>query len=53
VHRFKGLEADVIILVLTEFDDDRDKAIAYIGMSRARAMLIVLGPKSIKKELAW
>ena len=53
VHRFKGLEADVIILVLTELDDHRDKAIAYIGMSRARAMLIVLGPKSIKKELQW
>jgi hypothetical protein len=49
----KGSRPDVIILVLTEFDDDRDKAIAYIGMSRARGMLIVLGPKSIKKEPDW
>jgi hypothetical protein len=53
VHRFKGLEADVIILVLSKLDDHRDKAIAYIGMSRARAMLIVIGSKSIKKELDW
>lgn len=53
VHRFKGLEADVVILVLTELDDERDRAIAYIGMSRARAVLIVIGPKSIKKELDW
>ena len=53
VHRFKGLESDVIILILSELDDDRDRAVAYIGMSRARAMLIVLGPKSIRKELDW
>ena len=53
VHRFKGLEADVIILILTEVDDDRDRAVAYIGMSRARAMLVVVGPKKIRNALGW
>jgi hypothetical protein len=53
VHRFKGLEADIVILLLPQLRSDQDRALAYIGMSRARAQLTVMGPKEVKAALAW
>ena len=44
------MESDVIILILTDMDEERDRALAYIGMSRVGAMLVVLGSKAIKKK---
>ena len=42
IHRFKGLESDVVLVVLRSVDTDYEKALAYIGMSRAKAKLVVL-----------
>ncbi len=54
VHRFKGLEADVVLLLLGgEHPTDEMRSIAYVGMSRARAMLIVIGPRQWRSTLGW
>lgn len=54
VHRFKGLEADVVLLLLGgAHAADEMRSIAYVGMSRARAMLIVIGPRQLRSALGW
>ncbi|MBX3271024.1 MAG: transposase zinc-binding domain-containing protein [Sandaracinaceae bacterium] len=53
IHRFKGLEADAIIVVLTESSPDHLLPLAYVGLSRARAMLVVVGRSRLKKKLRW
>lgn len=53
VHRFKGLEADVVILVLTETNPETLQPLAYVGLSRARAVLVVVGRTRLKKALHW
>lgn len=55
VHRFKGLEADVVVLLLGGFaaDEMQARTLAYVGMSRARTMLVVIGPKSLRRTLGW
>lgn len=42
VHRFKGLEASAVLLLLPPGEDVDDRLL-YIGMSRARAHLEVIG----------
>lgn len=53
VHRFKGLEADVVLLALPQMATEQDRRIAYIGMSRARSVLHVFGPQQVLDELQW
>ena len=53
VHRFKGLESDAVVLVLTEMNDRADRVLAYVGMSRARVVLFVLGTSEVKEALNW
>lgn len=54
VHRFKGLEADVVLLLLgSARATDEIRSIAYVGMSRARAMLVVIGPRQLRATLGW
>lgn len=56
VNRFKGLEADAVVLALTDADMDdvsRLKSIAYVGMSRARVVLFVFGSEAIKRAIEW
>lgn len=56
VHRFKGLEADVIVLVLSGDWSDRSQqieALAYVGMSRARTALYVIGTEDARRTLGW
>ena len=53
VHRFKGLEADVVLLVFSSYDENLDDALTYIGMSRARAHLEVIGPAALAEKLSW
>jgi NAD(P)-dependent dehydrogenase (short-subunit alcohol dehydrogenase family) len=53
VAGFVGLESDVIVLVLDEIETEVDRAIAYSGMSRARALLAVVGPKQARAALNW
>jgi hypothetical protein len=51
IHRFKGLEADVVIVVIESLGELQDRRLAYIGMSRARAQLVVVGPGAVVEEL--
>ena len=55
IQRFKGLEADVCIVVLAGLDlaEPEARALAYVGLSRARAMLFVLGTKDQRNRLGW
>lgn len=55
VHRFKGLEADVIVLVLGTNDLSTAEQLmnAYVGASRARSLLIVIGNSTARKAMNW
>jgi hypothetical protein len=54
VHRFKGLEADVVLLLLVSNPSIEEiLSVAYVGMSRARAVLIVIGPRRLRSTLGW
>jgi hypothetical protein len=53
IHRFKGLERDVVVLVLSKVGTARDRALAYVGMSRARAHLVVIAPETVRRGLNW
>jgi hypothetical protein len=52
VHRFKGLEADVVVYVPCG-PRAGDRALAYVGMSRAKLVLIVVGTAETKSALNW
>ena len=44
---FKGLERTVIVLVVNGFRDlERARKLLYTGLSRARALLVVVGPRA-------
>ena len=51
IHRFKGLEAAAAIVVLDRLETDRDRALAYIGLSRPRVHLSVVGPADLVSAL--
>jgi hypothetical protein len=54
VHRFKGLEADVVLCVVVARHTAVDvRLLAYVGLSRAKTMLFVLAPKELKAILNW
>lgn len=52
ISRYKGLEAQAVVLVLSKLPTT-DLIEAYVGMSRARSMLIVIGSESARDELKW
>lgn len=47
VFRFKGLERPVVILI--DVDGETDDALRYVGMTRARAVLVIIG-KELKPK---
>ena len=51
IYRFKGLETDAAIVLLERLENDRDRALAYIGLSRARFQLVVIGPPDVGATL--
>ena len=55
IKRFKGLEEDIVFLVLPSSPPDTDylRKHAYVGMSRAIASLHVFGTIEDKKVLNW
>lgn len=53
VHRFKGLERDVVILVVPTLGDEDRRRLAYVGMSRAMVLLFVVAPASAQQWLRW
>jgi hypothetical protein len=52
VQRFKGLESLAVVLALPD-DGPFDSKLAYVGMSRARAVLSVVAEPSALDHLAW
>lgn len=52
IHAFKGMESPVVILIgIEDFDSDYQRALLYVGMSRARSHLIVLLRESTKGRM--
>lgn len=47
IHRFKGLEAEAVVVVLDALQSDRDRMLAYVGLSRARSVLAVVASKEL------
>jgi hypothetical protein len=51
IQSYKGLEAPVIAITdITELDDDWNRVVNYVGLTRARTALIVSADKKLKKE---
>ena len=49
---FKGLERTVVVLAVNGFRDaDRARQMLYTGLSRARALLVVVGPRAEVEHL--
>lgn len=53
VSRFKGLDAAAIVLALAENKGPAHQAQAYVGMSRARSLLVVVGSEATRKAVNW
>lgn len=54
IRRFKGLESDAIILLLSDkCSDILSKEDIYVALSRAKVSLYVAGSDSIRKMLSW
>lgn len=54
VRRFKGLESEIVILAMSDRnEDDACRAIAYTGITRAKSALYVVGSRNLKTRLAW
>ncbi len=52
IARFKGLDSAAVILVLNELAETPDVS-AYIGFSRARSYLQVIGPSDRQRPCNW
>lgn len=51
IQSYKGLEAPVIVITdITELEDDWNRVVNYVGLTRARTALIVSADKELKKE---
>jgi hypothetical protein len=53
LQRFKGLESEAVVLVLDRPDTEDIDLRGYVGMSRARALLVVIGSKELQPRLHW
>jgi len=53
IHRYKGLESDACIVILRTMNRSRDRALAYVGISRAKARLVLVGPKDVRHQIGW
>lgn len=53
VARFKGLEAQAVVLCLGRNGEHAPDKVAYVGMSRARAVLRVIAPPQRKRGMNW
>ena len=54
VYRFKGLERDVVVLALSDAATIEDhRAVAYVGLSRAKVGLYVVASRKIKDAIVW
>ncbi len=51
IHRFKGLERDVIVLVELRADDERLAKLLYVGASRAKHHLVVIATPELAGQI--
>lgn len=51
IHRFKGLEREVIVLCELRPEDERLAKLLYIGISRAKHHLVVVAPAAVTDAL--
>ena len=53
IHSYKGLESQVVIIVdIEEVDGDEHQALLYVGMSRARGLLVLMINESARSSMA-
>lgn len=49
---FKGLERQVVVLAMNGFREaERAKEMLYVGLSRARSLLVIVGPRSLVEQV--
>jgi hypothetical protein len=53
IARFKGMEAEAVVLVLNDIDLAENRTIAYVGLSRPRSVLYVVANPKIQNLLNW
>mgnify|MGYP001273570299 FL=1 len=59
VYKYKGLENDIVVVVIPSWDSLKADyilqplSLAYVGFSRAKTKLYVIGDKKIQKEINW
>ena len=52
IHSFKGLESQVVIIIdINEVDDDGSQSLLYVGMSRARGLLILMIHEQARRSI--
>ena len=52
IHSFKGLESQVVIIVdIDEIEKDGPQAIMYVGMSRARSLLVLMIDEGARRSV--
>ena len=53
IHSYKGLESQVVIIVdIDQVDGDEHQALLYVGMSRARGLLVLMINESARPSMA-
>jgi hypothetical protein len=52
ISRFKGLEAAAVVLTLSE-PGPQQRTQVYVGMSRARSLLVAVGPDAAREAVNW
>lgn len=53
VARFKGLESQAVVLVLEHDHESNRPILPYVGISRARSLLMVIGSEIDQKKINW
>ena len=59
VYKYKGLENDIVIVIIPSWDALNAEytlqplSLAYVGFSRAKTKLYVIGDEKIQKEINW
>ena len=52
IHAFKGLESPVVIVIdIDEIDAEEPQSLLYVGMSRAKSLLILMISERVRKSL--
>jgi hypothetical protein len=53
IGRFKGMESEAVVLVINQGISEADRMAAYVGISRARSVLMLIAPPKMKPFLNW